>query len=1288
MKIKAIATLLILSTSILAVAQSKIVEPIIQKHLVYNYLINPREYPDDGRRHVKPPAWDLFGNQTHFTALRGLKMKDGKLVNFARDFDMYTKTYDLGDVIWPNSRFLSATNIPDLVREMKQRNLYLFDIWGYVPGSGPGDWHQFELSKETSRLFESELGDRWLGMDMGEQDGRYVLAYAQTMYPASAGRFQQYLNFHKHMEKITNDSDNKMATLVAITYGHYLLKEGLYSLVGAETAQMHPNGQVFYSFNRGAGKQYGVPWFGNASVYNRWGWKSYEDTGKTNGPTKGTSLSLMKRLMYSHILYNSMLAGFESGWTEGGKLSPIGRIQQAAQKWVRKTGSPGVQQTPVALMLDFYAGWIFPNYNNYLYRIWGNLNYGPGDYLTNNVYDLLYPGYQVSSFFHDESGFATATPYGDAADALLSDAPLWLLKRYPVLIVSGELSGGVEVRDKLQKYIEAGGQLFITAGSMKNLPGGLAGIQCEGKPVKFMKGQEVLIYNNKITEKCEFELLPLQVPAGTRTLATVNGQKAVVEMESGTGTIMVFASPFGISSSLMAEKPVLQTVDKPLPNPFPMLDHVRIFLEKALESQKFFDAGKGLSIITCRQKAGEYTVGISNNSWDQLPMNIVSNIGKILSVKELPLDQSEKNAIGYLPEGMEGKIIGKSAKNTIAGGDIRIFHVSVDEEGVQEIPHETPRPNPRNRILPLREAVSIQTEILARPTFFQNFDGVAVDWKYLNQRENKTLEKESTWLRLQKPQIWVDLTSGINLFPDLRLVNNIESEYRNSMATINDVIEKMGIIGSKNLIISLHTTVENNISLEDTWKELDRSVTEICKNAGKLGITVHLRLSAGNRLPRGKTDDAIRLMERVNMPNLKLALNTAVLLDTRVSPQDLAAKLTGKIGVWLVNTPQRDLSDRLWNTYAPVSSSGYEKELAKLLGIAPEIPMMTDVVFENKDQEYIESVVLDDILSMIKPGYHHLPEQPVDSPPDTNSESYPSVVLSNGILDALIFIPDKDNGYYRSVRFDWSGFMAQVTYNGHTFFQDWSELESPMPGIHDPLNTASGTGIAEEFREPLGYENASIGQPFLKIGVGLLEKPWNNAYFFAEPYKILHPGEWKINQGKDWILFEQSISTESGYAYRYSKRISLLPGKPEISVSHVLVNSGTKQIISNTYCHNFFRFDKDDAGTNYTIKFAQAVTPIDSFKDKALISGNTFRLINNLYGKTPVAGAVNVGTKNEFTVTNSKTGTKISVTGDNPLSSFYLYIWQAAMCTEPMITINIKPGQKQEWTNRYHFEIE
>lgn len=106
-------------------AQGNVSETTSQKHLVCNFLINPREYPDDARRPVKPPTWEFFGNQTHFTAMRSLKIKDGRLVNFAENFERYSKTYDLGDVIWPNSSFLSATNIPDMVREMKHRNLYL-----------------------------------------------------------------------------------------------------------------------------------------------------------------------------------------------------------------------------------------------------------------------------------------------------------------------------------------------------------------------------------------------------------------------------------------------------------------------------------------------------------------------------------------------------------------------------------------------------------------------------------------------------------------------------------------------------------------------------------------------------------------------------------------------------------------------------------------------------------------------------------------------------------------------------------------------------------------------------------------------------------------------------------------------------------------------------------------------------------------------------------------------------------------------------------------------------------
>ena len=323
-------------------------------HRVYAHLLEPREHPDYARRWVKPPSWETFGNQTQFATLRGFAIENDVIVRYAEEIEKYTKTFDLGRVLWPSYPTVFAKNIGELADEVKRRDLFLFDIWGYVPGSGPGDyWKQYKPPREALDALESKLGDHWLGMDVGEQDGRYIGGYADQVFLVSEDRFDQYLNFQRHFERMGNDLGNKLSTLVSLNFGHYFLKDGTYATIGAETAQGLPNNQVYYAFIRGAGKQYGVPWFGNASVFNRWGYKNYDGTGPDHGPTKGTSLNLLKRLMYNHILYNCVFVGFESGWFEGGQLSPIGRIQQSAQKWVRENGQPGVMLTPVALLFDF-----------------------------------------------------------------------------------------------------------------------------------------------------------------------------------------------------------------------------------------------------------------------------------------------------------------------------------------------------------------------------------------------------------------------------------------------------------------------------------------------------------------------------------------------------------------------------------------------------------------------------------------------------------------------------------------------------------------------------------------------------------------------------------------------------------------------------------------------------------------------------------------------------------------------------------------------------------------------
>ena len=65
-----------------------------------------------------------------------------------------------------------------------------------------------------------------------------------------------------------------LSALASSVYGvHHWLKTGLYTVAGAETSQSNGNAQVLYAFVRGAAKQYGTLWFGQVSIFNKFGHK-------------------------------------------------------------------------------------------------------------------------------------------------------------------------------------------------------------------------------------------------------------------------------------------------------------------------------------------------------------------------------------------------------------------------------------------------------------------------------------------------------------------------------------------------------------------------------------------------------------------------------------------------------------------------------------------------------------------------------------------------------------------------------------------------------------------------------------------------------------------------------------------------------------------------------------------------------------------------------------------------------------------------------------------------------
>ena len=116
---------------------------------------------------------------------------------------------------------------------------------------------------------------------------------------------------------------------------------------------------------------------------------------------------------------------------------------------------------------------------------------------------------------------------------------------------------------------------------------------------------------------------------------------------------------------------------------------------------------------------------------------------------------------------------------------------------------------------------------------------------------------------------------------------------------------------------------------------------------------------------------------------------------------------------------------------------------------------------------------------------------------------YPEADISNGILNAKLYLPDAQHGYYQATRFDWSGQIPSLEYKGHTFFGQWNPAPY-TPKLHDAI-----MGPVEEFRSEdggLGYAEAQPGGTFIRIGVGVVRKPEEKEYGAFKTYDIVDNG--------------------------------------------------------------------------------------------------------------------------------------------------------------------------------------
>ncbi|MEM1223631.1 MAG: hypothetical protein AAGH40_12815 [Verrucomicrobiota bacterium] len=297
-------------------------------------------------------------------------------------------------------------------------------------------------------------------------------------------------------------------------------------------------------------------------------------------------------------------------------------------------------------------------------------------------------------------------------------------------------------------------------------------------------------------------------------------------------------------------------------------------------------------------------------------------------------------------------------------------------------------------------------------------------------------------------------------------------------------------------------------------------------------------------------------------------------------------------------------------------------------------------------------------------------------------EGAPSVVLSNEQLKVKVYLADAVEGYYTGPRFDWSGMVASVEYGGQVFFGEWKRRDSPNA-------TDNVVGTAGEFgmTAPLGYDDASVGSYFYKIGVGRLQKLNNEPYSFAKNYSV-EGLPWKTEVGIKWIRFTQELPVENGWGYVYTQQIHLEEELPVFTITYNLKNTGSKRIRTDHYCHNFVVINGDVPGPDLSLSFNFDVSENDSIKDIAVFEGNKLKFLKELPLGVPLAKDI-VFEEDErtikFAVENSEAAVGLEVAANFDVEMLKFYALGKAVCVEPFFRLNLLPGEEKSWTSTYEF---
>lgn len=506
------------------------------------------------------------------------------------------------------------------VDDAAKMGLYLW-VWGYNPYE-----RMYEFPgkpQEIHNQWLNKFGRKFLGYETGEEDGRYIGAYSkryrekrkgESYYTYMVDHYKQWKKkerehkkhelknlFHSRQEAchdffewhkpFVKELFHRMIMLNSLNLTHYYGEMGA-RLLGAELALSFMNHQLWFSFIRGAARQYGLLFQGVISMWRVAGYAGCTCVGtaeshmKNFGLYKGTSVNLARTIWYIAYMYGASMLGMEMAYFKKsigpflkGKidkyppLSQIGQIQLDGIEWCRKHPNRGIHYTPVCLLFDYYHGWLPPKhcyqYSGEKRLVWGTIPYDKGDHQIDNFFRWVFPGYVESGFHRDDRGFFVPTPFGDIFDSILNNADIEILKRYKIIILMGNQRVDRKLLNKLRRLVAQGLDLILSCDQIDVQDTDFYGLK---KLSSINRGNSTRLNRGKTIKESPFTCFDIEIN-GAKVLLKCGNKPIVLLNKFGKGRVITITSEYWMTDKLIKDSkrispPVIDSHSKMKPNDF------------------------------------------------------------------------------------------------------------------------------------------------------------------------------------------------------------------------------------------------------------------------------------------------------------------------------------------------------------------------------------------------------------------------------------------------------------------------------------------------------------------------------------------------------------------------------------------------------------------------------------------------------------------------------------------------------------------------------------------------